>query len=171
MSIHKNMIINFLIPIFILIVATTILGTICLKHIKNKNRDILGSTSNAIASGIIMNNGQNIDKFITDKEILASYYMKTSTFTNQLKCCEDHVSKQLPYFMFLKIYFSHFLSAKKGNHDDNFFKSKTDLYDSKFDLGQLSLAEMSESSSTTSNSCDYTNFKSATKLVFFFKKN
>lgn len=51
----------------------------------------------------------------------------------------------------------------QGNHDDNFLKSKTDLYDSKFDLGQLSLADISESSSNSSNSCDYTNFKSATK--------
>lgn len=95
MSIHKNMIINFLVPVFTLIVATTTLGTICLKHIKDKNRDILcesvDSTSHAIANGIIMNNGQNIDKFITDKEILASYYLKTSSFTNQLKCCEDQV--------------------------------------------------------------------------------
>lgn len=89
------MIINFLIPIFILIVLTTTFGTICLKHIKSKNRDILcesiDSTSHAIATGIILNNGQNIDKFITDKEILASYYLKTSSFTNQLKCCEDQV--------------------------------------------------------------------------------
>ncbi|CAG9804799.1 unnamed protein product [Chironomus riparius] len=144
MSIHKNMIINFLIPIFLLIVFTTILGTICLKHIKDKNRDILDSTSNGV--GTIMNNGQNLDKCISDKEILASYYMKTSTFTTQqLKCCDDHA------------------------HDDNFFKSKTDLYDSKFDLGQLSLADLSDSSSTTSNSCDYTNFKNATKFSLFFQ--
>lgn len=92
------MIINFLIPIFLLIVFTTILGTICLKHIKDKNRDILDSTSNGISTGIIMNNGQNIDKCISDKEILASYYMKTSTFTTQqLKCCDDHVSKFLKF--------------------------------------------------------------------------
>lgn len=92
MSVHKNMIINFLIPIFLLIVGTTILATICLKQIKDKNRDILDSTSNVIASGIVMNNGGNIDKFFTDKEILASYYMKASAVSNQLKCCEDHVS-------------------------------------------------------------------------------
>ena len=99
MSIHKNMIINFLIPIFLLIVFTTILGTICLKHIKDKNRDILDSTSNGISTGIIMNNGQNMDKFISDKEILASYYMKTSTFTNQqLKCCDEHVNSLHSYF-------------------------------------------------------------------------
>jgi hypothetical protein len=98
MSIHKNMIINFLVPIFILIVATTIFGTICLKHIKDKNRDILcesvdssNGIVNGIGAGIIMNNGQNIDRFITDKEILTSYYLKTSSFTNQLKCCEDQV--------------------------------------------------------------------------------
>lgn len=93
MSVHKNMIINFLIPIFILIVATTILGTICLKHIKDKNRDILDSTSNVIASGIVMNNGGNIDRFLTDKEILACYYMKASACSNQLKCCDEHVSR------------------------------------------------------------------------------
>jgi hypothetical protein len=40
-----------------------------------------------------MNNGGNIAKYLSDKEILASYYMKTSTFTNQLKCCDDHVSE------------------------------------------------------------------------------
>lgn len=161
MSIHKNMIINFLIPIFLLIVLTTILGTICLKHIKDKNRDILDSTSNGIGTGIIMNNGQNIDKFISDKEILASYYMKTSTFTQQLKCCDDHVSS------LFNVFFNHASSLStfyySQPHDDNFLKSKTDLYDSKFDLGQLSLADISDSSSTTSNSCDYTNFKNATK--------
>lgn len=93
MSVHKNMIINFLVPIFLLIVATTILGTICLKHISYKNRDILESTSNnnVIASGIVMNNGGNIDRFLTDKEILACYYMKASACSNQLKCCEDQV--------------------------------------------------------------------------------
>lgn len=95
MSVHKNMIINFLIPIFILIVATTILGTICLKHIKDKNRDILDSTSNVLASGIVMNNGGNIDRFLTDKEILACYYMKASVCSNQLKCCDEHVSQFL----------------------------------------------------------------------------
>lgn len=92
------MIINFLVPIFILLVATTTFGTICLKHIKDKNRDILcesvdssNGIVNGIGAGIIMNNGQNIDKFITDKEILTSYYLKTSSFTNQLRCCEDQV--------------------------------------------------------------------------------
>jgi hypothetical protein len=99
MSISKNMIINFLVPIFLLIVATTTLGTICLKHIKDKNRDILcesiDSQSNGIANGIILNNGQNLERFIrdmSDKEILASYYLKTSSFTNQLKCCEEQVN-------------------------------------------------------------------------------
>lgn len=91
MSVHKNMIINFLIPIFLLIVANTILGVQCLRHIKDKNRDILDSTSNVIASGIVMNNGGNIDKFLTDKEILACYYMKASACSNQLKCCDEHV--------------------------------------------------------------------------------
>jgi len=171
MSIHKNMIINFLVPIFLLIVATTTLGTICLKHIKDKNRDILcesiDSASNAIATGIIMNNGGNIDKFMTDKEILASYYMKTSTFTNQLKCCEDQVS--------VSVCTSHCASNRyikcspQMGNEENYFKSKTDLYDSKFDLGQLSLADLSDSSSTSSNSHDYTNFKNATKFALFFQ--
>ncbi|CRK92969.1 CLUMA_CG006584, isoform A, partial [Clunio marinus] len=180
MSIHKNMIINFLVPVFILIVATTIFGTICLKHIKDKNRDILcgsiDSTSNAIANGIIMNNGQNIDKFITDKEILASYYLKTSAFNNQLKCCEDQVckykhSKTYLFFMsslFLFLTFVVFFCFDT-QHEDNYFKSKTDIYDSKFDLGQLSLADLSDSSSTNSSSHDYTNFKNATKFALLFQ--
>lgn len=104
MSIRKNMIINFLIPVFVLIVLNTSLGTICLKHIKAKNRDILCESvegSNTIANGIILNNGQNIDKFITDKEILSSYYLKTSTFSNQLKCCEEQVNYSLILFSIL----------------------------------------------------------------------
>lgn len=105
-----------------------------------------------------MNNGQNIDKFITDKEILASYYMKTSTFSNTLRCCEDHVIYKLLSNDFLVPTFAFVL---KGNHDDNFLKSKTDLYDSKFDLGQLSLSD--DSSEDSDDRCDYTNFKNATK--------
>jgi hypothetical protein len=52
-------------------------------------------------------------------------------------------------------------------------KSKTDLnyYDSKFDLGQLSLADLSIQSNSTSssNSHDFTNFKNATKFALFFQ--
>lgn len=164
------MIINFLVPVFFLIVATTIFGTVCLKHIKDKNRDILcesiDSTSNAIANGIILNNGVNIDKFLTDKEILASYYLKTSTFTNQLKCCEDQVC----LISDLLIFIYHLTFNVFFQHEENYFKSKTDLYDSKFDLGQLSLADLSEdSSSTNSSNHDYTNFKNATKFALFFQ--
>lgn len=154
MSIHKNMIINFLIPIFMLIVLTTLLGTICLKHISAKNRETnrdmlcesIDSQSNGIAN-VILNattNSCNIEKFLSDKEILQSYYMKTSTFTNQMRCCEEQ------------------------NGEENYFKSRTDLYDSKFDIGQLSLADLSDSSSTAS-SHDFTNFKNATKFALFFQ--
>lgn len=54
-------------------------------------------------------------------------------------------------------------------HEENYFKSKTDIYDSKFDLGQLSLADLSDSSSTNSSNHDYTNFKNATKFALFFQ--
>lgn len=46
-------------------------------------------------------------------------------------------------------------------------KSKTDLYDSKFDLGQLSL-DLSESSSSNSVH-DYTNFNNATRFALLFQ--
>lgn len=70
-------------------------GTLCLKHIKDKNRDILSESVdscnvNGIGMGIVMNNGQNIDKFLTDKDLLTSYYLKASLNT-QLKCCEEQV--------------------------------------------------------------------------------
>lgn len=54
-------------------------------------------------------------------------------------------------------------------HEENYFKSKTDIYDSKFDLGQLSLADLSDTSSTNSLNHDYTNFKNATKFALFFQ--
>lgn len=141
-----------------------------MKHIKDKNRDILciessvDSASNAIANGIILNNGQNIDKFLTDKEILASYYLKTSSFTNQLKCCEEQVRQK-----FQPTFDSRWRDFIFFQHEENYFKSKTDLYDSKFDLGQLSLADFSDSSSTDSSNHDYTNFKNATKFALFFQ--
>lgn len=60
-----------------------------------------------------------------------------------------------------------------GYDDQNYMKSKTDLtcYDSKFDLGQLSLADLSIQSSSTSssNSHDFTNFKEATKFALIFQ--
>lgn len=116
MSIRKNMIINFLIPMFVLIVLNTSLGTICLKHIKAKNRDILCESvegSNTIANGIILNNGQNMEKFITDKEILSSYYLKTSTFSNQLKCCEEQVKYSSEKFSLSVPTLTFFDSTKK----------------------------------------------------------
>jgi hypothetical protein len=58
---------------------------------------------------------------------------------------------------------THFLQ-----HEENYFKSRTDIYDSKFDLGQLSIADLSQSSSTDS-AHDYTNFKNATKFALFFQ--
>lgn len=107
MSTHNNLIINFLIPIFSLIVTTTVLGTLCLKKIKDKNHDILDSTSsnNNIATGIIMNNGGNIDKCMTnkEKEILASYYMKPSI--DMRECCEDHVSRSIKTIFLKSILF------------------------------------------------------------------
>lgn len=54
-------------------------------------------------------------------------------------------------------------------HEENYFKSKTDIYDSKFDLGQLSLADLSQTSSNESAGHDYTNFKSATQFALFFQ--
>lgn len=71
-------------------------GTLCLKHIKDKNRDILnesvdGGNVNSIGLGIVMNNGGNIERFLTDKDLLASYYLKASTMNTQLKCCEEQV--------------------------------------------------------------------------------
>jgi hypothetical protein len=70
-----------------------------LKHIKEKNRDILSESVdscnvNGIGMAVVMNNGQNIDKFLTDKDLLTSYYLKASSFNTQLKCCEEQVSQR-----------------------------------------------------------------------------
>lgn len=61
-----------------------------------------------------------------------------------------------------------FLLSYFLQHEENYFKSKTDIYDSKFDLGQLSIADLSQSSSNDSTH-DYTNFKNATKFALFFQ--
>lgn len=165
-----------MVPVFVLIIITTILGTICLKHISTKNRSIIDSidsidsSTNGIANGIISTNGGNIDKFLTSKEILASYYMKSATLnSNNLKCCEEQVSLGIPSNSSNN---SFKIQNFQGYDDQNFMKSKTDLnyYDSKFDLGQLSLADLSiQSSSTSSSSHDFTNFKNATKFALFFQ--
>jgi hypothetical protein len=87
-----------MVPVFILIIITTILGTICLKHISTKNRSIIDSidsidsSTNGIANGIICANGGNIDKFFCSKDILTTYYMKSATLnSNNLKCCDEQV--------------------------------------------------------------------------------
>lgn len=91
-----------MIPVFVLIIVTTILATICLKHISTKNRNILSESidsmidpTGGISNGIICANGANIEKFLSSKEILASYYMKSSTLSSSnMKCCEDQVAKK-----------------------------------------------------------------------------
>lgn len=162
-------------------------GTLCLKHIKDKNRDILnesvdGGNVNSIGLGIVMNNGGNIERFLTDKDLLASYYLKAST---QLKCCEEQVrnwsaNKKMGEIQLIgcgmkiestlsKVNLESFQFLSLFQHEENYFKSKTDIYDSKFDLGQLSLADLSQTSSNESAGHDYTNFKSATQFALFFQ--
>lgn len=92
----------------------------------------------------------NFEKFVTNKEILASlYFLKQHHEASlaHIRCCED-----------------------QGNYDDQIYAKKMggDCYDSKFDLGQLSLADLSIESSS-SNSHDFTNFKKATQFAMFFQ--
>ncbi|XP_037918317.1 uncharacterized protein LOC119656086 [Hermetia illucens] len=125
MSVQRGMIVNFMIPVSGIIVASTILGTLCLREIANKQREVIAESIENILENAAKCHEINVGSVIeTDK------------------CCEmDDKS--------IDVY-------RKG-----------DFYDSKFDLGVLSIVDLSLQSSADVQ--DFTDFKRAVKFWLFFQ--
>ncbi|KAG4070455.1 hypothetical protein HA402_005687 [Bradysia odoriphaga] len=123
MSVARGMIVNFMIPISALIVATTVLGTLSLRSVASKQREVIVESIENI-----LEKCQHVSAVIPTVE----------------KCC-DEMDKQVC---------------------DTDLK-RVDFYDSKFDLGALSIADLSLQSSTDSQ--DYAEFKHACMFSLFFQ--
>ncbi|XP_037031888.1 uncharacterized protein LOC119071204 isoform X2 [Bradysia coprophila] len=122
MSVARGMIVNFMIPISVLIVATTVLGTLSLRSVASKQREVIVESIENI-----LEKCQHVSAVIPTME----------------KCCDE--------------------MDKVCDTD----LKRVDFYDSKFDLGALSIADLSLQSSTDSQ--DYAEFKHACMFSLFFQ--
>lgn len=158
MSVARGMIVNFMIPISALIVATTILGTLSLRSVAAKQREVIVESIENI-----LEKCQHVSAVIPIVE----------------KCC-DEMDKVWRRFLFAYNYATViisciFLNLRQFSNLKIIFKKqvcdtdlkRVDFYDSKFDLGALSIADLSLQSSTDSQ--DYAEFKHACMFSLFFQ--
>lgn len=168
MSVQRGMIVNFMIPVSILIVISTILGTISLRKIVAKQRQVIGESiesimesaaikyepSNVTASphlSAVVNNQLNINNSSNNNNNNNLNTDLQNHLTTVIRSC-DHIETN---------------GFENFTNDDDFMKSKLDLYDSKYNLAALSLADLSLQS--TSDVPDYADYKKAVRFSLFFE--
>ncbi|XP_031622135.1 uncharacterized protein LOC116340077 [Contarinia nasturtii] len=139
MSVQKSMIFNFMIPTSILIISNTIFGTMTLRAVVSKQRQVIVESIENI-----LDKCQNIDATVNSVNLLAPDSNINTDYIPTNKCC-DEMEKMTC---------------------DNGLKT-VDFYDSKFDLGALSIADLSLQSS--SDTQDFAEFKRAIKFSLFFQ--
>lgn len=158
------MIVSFMIPISFLIILTTVLGTICLKKISSKQTAIL---CESIESMIETNSKCNDIMF---PRLPSAHLVNRSNSYPQLelkeKCCQEYANQMLENRQSVvtlpqQPVISHGFSLSG-------IKKSLECYDTRIDLGQLSLAELS-TPSMASDIQDFTDFKRAIKFGLFFQ--
>lgn len=85
MSVQRGMIVNFMIPTSILIVATTIFGTMTLRSVVSKQRQVIVESIENI-----LDKCQHIDATVSGVNLLApdSHHLN-SDFIPTVKCCDE----------------------------------------------------------------------------------
>ncbi|XP_055386825.1 uncharacterized protein LOC129615585 [Condylostylus longicornis] len=126
MSVHRGMIVNFMIPISGIILTSTVLGTLCLREIATKQREVIAESIENILENAAKCHEIN----------------NAATVIETDKCCEIEERATEPC-------------------------KKNDFYDSKFDLGVLSIVDLSLQSSADTQ--DFTDFKRSIKFWLFFQ--
>lgn len=84
MSVQRGMIINFMIPTSILIVATTIFGTMTLRTVVSKQRQVIVESIENI-----LEKCQHIDATVANANALNLEQNLTSEYVPTVKCCEE----------------------------------------------------------------------------------
>lgn len=84
MSVQHGMIINFMIPTSLLIVATTVFGTLTLRTVVSKQRQVIVESIENI-----LEKCQHIDATMANANILAAESNLHVDFVPSMKCCEE----------------------------------------------------------------------------------
>lgn len=134
-----------------------IAGTICLRKIVTKQRQLIGESIESIIGSALIKYEPRLSTpspHLCEEMCDPTFNCNTSNPNDQNLLTTDTQSCEN-------------LDNLDTYGDDDFYKSKLDLYDSKFNLAALSLADLSIQS--TSDVTDYVDYKRAVRFSLFFE--
>ncbi|EDS33435.1 conserved hypothetical protein [Culex quinquefasciatus] len=167
MSIQKGMIVSFMIPISFLIILTTVLGTISLKRISNKQTAMLTTSKCNDFMYPRMPTAGPAHLLANRSNSYPQLELKDAASNKAPPCCQEYAltqsleNRQSVVTLPQQTQMSHGFSFQG-------LKKSLECYDTRIDLGQLSLAELS-TPSLASDMQDFTEFKRAIKFGLFFQ--
>ncbi|XP_040155105.1 uncharacterized protein LOC120895648 [Anopheles arabiensis] len=191
MSIQKGMIVSFMVPISFLIILTTVLGTLSLKRISTKQTELLCESIESIIETTSKCNDIIYPRLPSLAGVNMAMVCRSNSYPQleQVKqdrpiCCQEyadcanrHSVVTLPQPVMaagggVVVPFTPGLQCGTGavsQYAMNAAKRSFDCsYDTRIDLGQLSLAELT-TPSMASDVQDFTEFKRAIKFGLFFQ--
>lgn len=101
MSVQRGMIVNFMIPTSMLIIATTIFGTMTLRSVVSKQRqNIVESIEN------ILDKCQHIDATVNGVNLLAPDNNLNNEYIPTVKCCNEMDKVNVIIFKILTLFYN-----------------------------------------------------------------
>lgn len=180
MSVQRGMIFSYMVPVSILIISSTFLGTSCLRTITSMQRQAFGDTfESIIESAKLSHQPVKLDKNVCHKphvkvthrtkiQSVIKAHLQTSTLieqTNFQQCAKDFSTGSVGGFE---------NTGSENDNNDNeldenyLLRSRIDdFYDSKFNLAALSIADL-DSLHSSSDLNDFMDFKKAINFSLFF---
>ncbi|XP_052868266.1 uncharacterized protein LOC128274197 [Anopheles cruzii] len=179
MSIQKGMIVSFMIPVSLLIILTTVLGTLSLKRISTKQTELLCESIESMIETTSKCNDVIYPQLPSFVGMNMSMVCRSNSYPQleQIKdrCCQEfgdcgtrHSVVTLPQQTTIGMTTSVSGLTTASQNAMNVIKRSFDCYDTRIDLGQLSLAELA-TPSMTSDVQDFDDFKKAIKFGLFFQ--
>nr|XP_029720214.1 uncharacterized protein LOC115262158 [Aedes albopictus] len=168
MSIQKGMIVSFMIPISFLIILTTVLGTISLKRISSKQTAILCESIESIIETTSKCNDIMFPRLPSVGAQLANRSNSYPQLELKEKCCQEYANQTMENRQSVVTLPQQTTIGHHHGFSVSGFKKSLECYDTRIDLGQLSLAELS-TPSLASDIQDFTEFKRAIKFGLFFQ--
>uniref|UniRef100_A0A182LY18 glycerol kinase n=1 Tax=Anopheles culicifacies TaxID=139723 RepID=A0A182LY18_9DIPT len=182
MSIQKGMIVSFMVPISFLIILTTVLGTLSLKRISTKQTELLCESIESIiettskCNDIIYPRLPSLAGVNMAMVCRSNSYPQLEQVKDRNVCCQEyadcanrHSVVTLPQPNTAGMAMTPGMTtAAASQYAMNATKRSFDCYDTRIDLGQLSLAELT-TPSMASDVQDFTEFKKAIKFGLFFQ--
>ncbi|XP_055612004.1 uncharacterized protein LOC129758516 [Uranotaenia lowii] len=170
MSIQKGMIVSFMIPVSFLIILTTVLGTISLKRISSKQTEILCESIESMIETASKCNDIIYPRFPSSGTNFANRSNSYPQLELKDKCCQEYANLSLENHRSIVTLPQQTTGQQQpiGLNSFHSMKKSLECYDTRLDLGQLSLAELS-TPSLASDIQDFTDFKRAIKFGLFFQ--